>query len=288
VVTLNGADPRAIGRAIETHKVDMIYAVPTVLYRMLEMDLPCKYDLSSLKTIRYGGSPISPAKLEILLKLFGQIFVQGYGSTECWPSVTILGRKDHGTQTRQQIDRLLSVGRPMPGEEVIICDKDGTLLPAGQRGEIWIRGPNTISGYYKAPELTKQNFTSSGFWKSGDMGYMDEQGYIYLVDRKQDMIITGGYNVYAIEVENCLNSHPAVQNSAVVGRPHEIWGEAVCAMVMPAQGSTISPQELIDYCKHHLARYKAPKKIEITDQLPLSSAGKVLRREVRQLLKNRD
>jgi acyl-CoA synthetase (AMP-forming)/AMP-acid ligase II len=288
VVTLNGADPQAIGRAIETHKVDMIYAVPTVLYRMLEMDLPCKYDLSSLKTIRYGGSPISPAKLEILLKLFGQIFVQGYGSTECWPSVTILGRKDHGTQTRQQIDRLLSVGRPMPGEEVIICDKDGTLLPAGQRGEIWIRGPNTISGYYKAPELTKQNFTSSGFWKSGDMGYMDEQGYIYLVDRKQDMIITGGYNVYAIEVENCLNSHPAVQNSAVVGRPHEIWGEAVCAMVMPAQGSTISPQELIDYCKHHLARYKAPKKIEITDQLPLSSAGKVLRREVRQLLKKRD
>jgi acyl-CoA synthetase (AMP-forming)/AMP-acid ligase II len=288
VVTLNGADPQAIGRAIETHKVDMIYAVPTVLYRMLEMDLPCKYDLSSLKTIRYGGSPISPAKLEILLKLFGQIFVQGYGSTECWPSVTILGRKDHGTQTRQQIDRLLSVGRPMPGEEVIICDKDGTLLPAGQRGEIWIRGPNTISGYYKAPELTKQNFTSSGFWKSGDMGYMDEQGYVYLVDRKQDMIITGGYNVYAIEVENCLNSHPAVQNSAVVGRPHEIWGEAVCAMVMPAQGSTISPQELIDYCKHHLARYKAPKKIEITDQLPLSSAGKVLRREVRQLLKNRD
>jgi len=288
VVTLNGADPQAIGRAIETHKVDMIYAVPTVLYRMLEMDLPSKYDLSSLKTIRYGGSPISPAKLEILLKLFGQIFVQGYGSTECWPSVTILGRKDHGTQTRQQIDRLLSVGRPMPGEEVIICDKDGTLLPAGQRGEIWIRGPNTISGYYKAPELTKQNFTSSGFWKSGDMGYMDEQGYVYLVDRKQDMIITGGYNVYAIEVENCLNSHPAVQNSAVVGLPHEIWGEAVCAMVMPAQGSTISAQELIDYCKHHLARYKAPKKIEITDQLPLSSAGKVLRRKVRQLLKNRD
>jgi fatty-acyl-CoA synthase len=288
VVTLNGADPQAIGRAIETHKVDMIYAVPTVLYRMLEMDLPCKYDLSSLKTIRYGGSPISPAKLEILLKLFGQIFVQGYGSTECWPSVTILGRKDHGTQTRQQIDRLLSVGRPMPSEEVIICDKDGTLLPAGQRGEIWIRGPNTISGYYKAPELTKQNFTSSGFWKSGDMGYMDEQGYVYLVDRKQDMIITGGYNVYAIEVENCLNSHPAIQNSAVVGLAHDIWGEAVCAMVTLTQGSSASPQELIDHCKQHLARYKAPKKIEITDQLPLSPAGKVLRREVRRMLTDRD
>lgn len=153
---------------------------------------------------------------------------------------------------------------------------------------IFLRGPNTIEGYYKAPELTEKNFTNSGFWKSGDMGYMDEQGYVYLVDRKQDMIITGGYNVYAIEVENCLNSHPAIQNSAVVGMQHDIWGEAVCAMVMLAQGSTTSSEKLINHCKHHLARYKAPKKIEITDQLPLSPAGKVLRREVRRMLKDRD
>jgi acyl-CoA synthetase (AMP-forming)/AMP-acid ligase II len=285
VVTLNSADPEEIGRVIETHKVDMIYAVPTVLYRILEMGLPHQYDLSSLKTIRYGGSPISPAKLEILLELFGQIFVQGYGSTECWPSVTILGRKDHGTQTREQINRLLSVGRPMPGEEVIVCDKNGVAMPAGQRGEIWIRGANTISGYYRAPQLTKQNFSGNGFWRSGDMGYMDEDGYLYLVDRKQDMIITGGYNVYAIEVENCLNSHPAIQNSAVVGIPHDIWGEEVCAMVMLVQGSTTSPEDLIGHCKQHLARYKAPKKIEITNQLPLSPAGKVLRREVRRLFK---
>lgn len=288
VVTLNGADPETIGRAIETHKVDMIYAVPTVLYRMLEMNLPRKYDLGSLKTIRYGGSPISPAKLEILLELFGPIFVQGYGSTECWPSITILGRQDHGTQTREQIDRLLSVGRPMPGEEVLVCDQDGNQLPAGQRGEIWIRGPNTIAGYYEAPELTKQHFTANGFWESGDMGYMDELGYVFLVDRKQDMIITGGYNVYAIEVENCLNSHPAIQNSAVVGLPHDIWGEEVRAMVTIVRGSSTTAQALIEYCKHHLARYKAPKKIEITDQLPLSPAGKVLRREVRRLLKYRD
>jgi fatty-acyl-CoA synthase len=284
VITLNGADPEIIGRAIEAHKVDMIYAVPTVLYRMIDMDLPHKHNLSSLKTIRYGGSPISPAKLEILLELFGRIFVQGYGSTECWPSVTILGRKDHGTATQEQIDRLQSVGRPMPGEEVIICGEGGRVLPAGERGEIWIRGPNTVKGYYKAPELTDKNFSSGGFWKSGDMGYLDDRGYLYLVDRKQDMIITGGYNVYAIEVENCLNSHPAVRNSAVVGLSHDIWGEEVCAMVMLARESTTTRRELIDYCKHHLARYKAPKKIEITDQLPLSPAGKVLRREVRRLL----
>ena len=288
VVTLNSADPEKIGRVIESLQVDMIYAVPTVLYRMLEINLPARYDLGSLKTIRYGGSPISPAKLEILISHFGQIFVQGYGATECWPSVTILGRNDHNTQTRKQIDRLLSVGRPMPGEEVIICDKDGKVMPPGQRGEIWIRGPNTISGYYKAPALTETNFSNNGFWKSGDMGYMDEEGYVYLVDRKQDMIISGGYNVYAIEVENCLNSHPAVQNSAVVGMPHELWGEAVCAVVMLARGSSASPQELIDHCKHQLARYKAPKKVKIAAQLPLSPAGKVLRREVRRLLEKED
>jgi acyl-CoA synthetase (AMP-forming)/AMP-acid ligase II len=284
ILTLNGADPETIGRTIEDHKVDLIYAVPTVLYRMLDMNLSRTNDLGSLKTIRYGGSPISPAKLEILLDLFGQIFVQGYGSTECWPSVTILTRKDHAIHTQEQIDRLQSVGRPMPGEEVIICDEDGRELTAGRRGEIWIRGPNTIDGYYKAPGLTEENFSSEGFWKSGDMGYMDDLGYLYLVDRKQDMIISGGYNVYAIEVENCLNSHPAVRDSAVVGLPHEIWGEAVCAMVLLAHGRTTTPQELIDHCKNNLARYKAPKRIEITEQLPLSPAGKVLRREVRRRL----
>jgi acyl-CoA synthetase (AMP-forming)/AMP-acid ligase II len=263
----------------------MVYAVPTVLYRMLEMDLPRKYDLSSLKTIRYGGAPISPSKLEVLLALFGPIFVQGYGSTECWPSVTILARKDHGTHSPEQIKKLNSVGRPLPGEEVIICDDNGEILPPGQRGEICIRGPNTVEGYYNNPELTAENFSESGFWKSGDIGYVDAQGYVYLVDRKQDMIITGGYNVYAIEVENCLNSHPAVQNSAVVGIPHESWGEAVCAMVLPSRGCKPASQELKEHCKQHLARYKVPKKIEITDQLPLSPAGKVLRREVRRRLK---
>jgi fatty-acyl-CoA synthase len=174
----------------------------------------------------------------------------------------------------------------MPGEEVIICDEAGNVLPAGERGEIWIRGPNTVAGYYKNPELTQQNFSSGGFWKSGDMGYMDAEGYVYLVDRKQDMIITGGYNVYASEVENCLNSHPAVQNSAVVGRPHDIWGEEICAMVVLAHGSTTSPRELINHCKQQMSRYKAPKKIEITNRLPLSPAGKVLRREVRRLMTN--
>lgn len=282
VATLNKADIETMGQVIAKEKIDMIYAVPTVLYRMLDMDLPSRYDVSSLKTIRYGAASISPSKLEDLLKVFGPVFVQGYGSTECWPSCTILGRGDHRTSSQAWINRLSSVGRPFPNQEVIICDENGEQVPAGERGEIWIRGMNTIQGYYKDPKLTRDNFTPSGFWKSGDIGAMDEDGYVYLIDRKKDLIISGGYNVYAAEVENCLNSHPAVSNSAVVGVPHPDWGEAVWAVVVLREGQEAGPDDLIAYCKEGLARHKAPKRIDIVSQLPLSPAGKVLRRKVRE------
>lgn len=282
VVTLNTADIHKIGAAISDEAVNLIYCVPTVLYRMLEANLTRQYDLNSLKTIRYGAAPISPAKLEKLLAEFGPIFVQGYGSTECWPSITTLGRRDHATANEAQIARLSSVGRPVPGEEVLICDVEGRPLPAGQKGEIYVRGANTIAGYFKAPDLTAINFSPNGFWKSGDIGYLDEAGYLYLVERLKDMIITGGYNVYATEVENCLNSHPAVENSAVVGVPDETWGEAVWAMVLLRKGVGVTDQDLIDHCKTQLASYKAPKKIRFAEALPVSPAGKVLRRQVRE------
>ena len=288
VATLNKADVELLGRTIQDHAINMIYAVPTVLYRMLDMDLPARYDLTSLKTIRYGAAPISPTKLEQLLAAFGQVFVQGYGSTECWPSATILPRADHDLGQAKTLERLRSIGRPFPGEEIIICDDFGKQLGPGENGELWIRGANTVQGYYKDPENTKDNFTSSGFWKSGDIGYLDDEGYVYLIDRKKDLIISGGYNVYATEVENCLNSHPAVQNSAVVGLPHEEWGESVCAVVLLQTGKTVRAEELIAHCKERLARYKAPKRVEIADELPLSPAGKVLRRKVRQQLSEKD
>ena len=284
VATLNKADVELLGSTIQNHSINMIYAVPTVLYRMLDVDLPTRYDLSSLKTIRYGAAPISPAKLERLLDVFGRVFVQGYGSTECWPSATILTRSDHGLDSETAMQRLRSIGRPFPGEEIIICDDEGNLLPPGDAGELWIRGANTVQGYYKDLDNTRENFTPSGYWKSGDIGHMDDDGYVYLIDRKKDLIISGGYNVYATEVEDCLNSHPAVQNSAVVGMPHEEWGESVCAVVVLNAGASVSPQELIDHCKERLARYKAPKRLEIADELPLSPAGKVLRRKVRDHL----
>jgi acyl-CoA synthetase (AMP-forming)/AMP-acid ligase II len=282
IVTSNKADIERMGRIVGQEKIDFIYSIPTVLYRMLDMNMPQKYDLSSLKTIRYGASPISPSKLENLLEEFGQIFVQGYASSECWPPATILARKDHGISNEEQIKRLTTVGQPVPGVEIQICDDNGHGQPAGEKGEIWIRGPNTVKGYFKDPKQTKENFAPNGFWKSGDIGYMDDNGYVYLVDRKKDMIISGGYNVYSTEVENCINRHPAVQNCAVVGIPDDQWGEAVCGVVIVTKGKAAEQQEIIDYCKQHLARYKAPKRIDFVDKLPLSPVGKVLRREVKR------
>ncbi len=285
VVTLNQADMEKMGQVIAAEKIQMIYTVPTVAYRMLDAKLHERYDLSSLKTIRYGAAPISPAKLEALVEAFGPIFVHGYGSTECWPSCSILGRAEHSLEAPEQVARLASIGRPFPGQEIIICDDEGNEQPPGERGELWIRGANTIQGYYKDPVNTRLNFSAGGFWKSGDIGYMDQDGYIFLVDRKKDMIISGGYNVYANEVENCLNAHPAVQNAAVVGLPDEVWGEAVCAAVILAEDAQAGAEELIAHCKQKLARYKAPKRIEIVSELPLSPAGKVLRRLVREQLR---
>ena len=281
IITTNQVDIDLMCRTIESRKVDFIYVVPTVLYRMLDMGLPEKYCLDSLRTIRYGASPISPSKLEELIKQFGKIFVQGYASTESWPPATILGRDDHRLETEEQRHILKSVGFPVPGVEVMICDDTGTEMPPNTKGEIWIRGVSTIACYYKDPEQTKANFSENGFWKSGDIGYCDESGRLYLVDRKKDMIITGGFNVYAQEVENALNAHSGVLNSAVIGIPDEYWGEAVCGVVLLKDGVSVTSEELIAYCKEQLTRYKVPKRIDFVTELPLSTVGKVLRREVR-------
>ncbi len=282
VLTLNQPDVDMICRTVEREKVDLIYTVPTVLYRMLDMELPKHYDLSSLKTIRYGASPISPSKLEELVGQFGMIFVQAYGSTETWTPCVILGRKDHDLSSDTKGGRLNSVGRPMPGVEVQITDDNGNEVPIGEKGEIWIRGFHVTQGYYKDPDQTNQNFCENGFWKSGDIGYMDKDGYIYLVDRKKDMIITGGFNVYAKEVEDCLNSHQSVKMSAVIGLPDDYWGEAVHAEVILKAGEEVKEDELIAHCKQTIAKFKAPKTIKFVDELPLSSVGKVLKRAIKE------
>ncbi|MFD1555020.1 class I adenylate-forming enzyme family protein [Paraburkholderia silviterrae] len=277
-VTQNLPDLALMCRNIEAEKITMTLLLPTLIYRLLEMPEAARFDLSSLRTIAYGGAPMSPAKLRLAQQRFGNIFMQFYGATESLQSVGILGKADHLSATDKQLG---SAGRLQPGVEVRFVGENGTDQPPGSIGEIWVRSRGVISGYYRNPEATAAEF-EDGFWKSGDLGYVDEQGFVYLVDRKKDMIITGGFNVYAVEVEAALSAHPAVSMAAAVGVPHEEWGEAVHAEVRLKEGEQVSAEALIEFVKAKLGRFKAPKSIVFVDALPISVVGKVLRRQVRE------
>lgn len=220
-VTQNAPDLSQWCRNLEAERITMAMLVPTLLYRLLEMPEALEHDLSSLRTIHYGAAPMSPGKLKPLQQRFGNIFVQVYGSTECLQPVSTLNKTDHADAS---VERLASAGRIAPGIELVVMDEMGAPVPAGAIGEIWIRSRATICGYLDNPEATAAEF-ANGFWKSGDLGYLDDTGYLYIVDRKKDMIITGGFNVYAIEVEAALDSHPDVSISAVVGVPHPEWAK---------------------------------------------------------------
>ncbi|CAB3778449.1 Long-chain-fatty-acid--CoA ligase [Paraburkholderia caffeinitolerans] len=276
-VTQNTPDLAQWCRHIEAERITTVMLVPTLLYRLLDMQEALAHDLSTLRTIHYGAAPMSPAKLKPLQERFGNIFVQVYGSTECLQAVATLNKRDHADATPE---RLAAAGRVACNVELLVVDSDGVPVPVGDIGEIWIRGGATIGGYFGNPEASEAEF-AHGFWKSGDLGHLDEHGYLYIVDRKKDMIITGGFNVYAIEVEAVLNAHPDVAMSAVVGVPHEEWGEAVHAEVVLADGATLDAAALIEYAKAHIGRFKAPKSVAFVDALPLSVVGKVLRRQIR-------
>jgi acyl-CoA synthetase (AMP-forming)/AMP-acid ligase II len=210
----------------------------------------------------------------------GNIFVQGYAATEAPMWVSVLNKADHMAALQGNMERLGSAGRVAPGIEVVIADINCNPLPPGTVGEIRIRCRATIRGYHNNPEATAAEF-EDGFWKSGDLGVLDPDGYLTIVDRLKDMIITGGFNVYAVEVEGAINAHAAVLMSAVVGVPHDDWGEAVHAEVVLRDGVEISETELIDHVKARLGGYKSPKSVRFVTQLPLSAVGKVLRRAVR-------
>lgn len=280
-VTMNALDLNAWIDVVEQERISHSFLVPTALYRLLEMQKAQPRNLTSLRTLLYGAAPMSPAKLKDLLNCFGPIFVQSYAATEAAMIISLLGKADHRTDSEQAIARLGSTGRITPGVEVFIADEQGNELPFGQTGEICIRCRGIVQGYYRNPEQSSLEFIDD-YWRSGDLGFMDQQGYLHLVDRLKDMIVSGGFNVYAVEVEAALAEHPAVLMSAVVGVPHHEWGEAVHAEVVLREGAIINTQELIDVVKDRLGSYKAPKSITMVDSLPISVVGKVLRREVRE------
>ena len=280
-ITMNQLDMETWRQVVETERVTHSFLVPTVLYRLLDLQRAQPRDFSSLKTLVYGAAPMSPTKLGELVDCFGQIFVQGYAATEAAMFVSILEKAEHRPGDEAATRHLSSAGRPTPGVEVFVTDPTGKQLPFGETGEIRIRCKAIIKGYYDNPQATAAEF-EDGAWKSGDLGYIDNDGYIYIVDRMKDMIISGGFNVYAVEVEAALASHPAVMMSAVVGIPHAEWGEAVHAEVMLRSGASVAADELMAHAKARLGGYKAPKSLIFVDELPTSAVGKVLRRKVRE------
>ena len=237
-------------------------------------------DFSSLETILYGASPISEEVLAKCVDTFKCQFWQAYGLTETTGAVVNLAPEDHDT-TGPNRHRLRSCGLPGPGVELRIVGDDGEC-GVREVGEIWIRSPQNTIGYWRLPEETAKAFTEDGWFKSGDAGYLDEDGYLYIHDRVKDMIVSGGENVYPAEVENVLMAHPAIADVAVIGVPHEKWGETAKAIVVVAPGSEVTEAEIIAYAKERLATFKCPTSVEWIDVLPRNPSGKVLKKDLRE------
>jgi long-chain acyl-CoA synthetase len=271
-------EPKAVLDNIEAHDVTMTVMVPTMIAMLLAHPDFDPQRMRSLQVLTYGASPMPGALLERLLALFPDLDVyQGYGMTECCAVLTSLGPDEH----RAGGDLLRSAGRPVPGVVLSIQDGEGNELPHGETGEVCARAGNLMREYWKRPKETAEAFRG-GMYHTGDAGYLDERGYLFLVDRVKDMIVTGGENVYSAEVENALASHPAVAEVAVIGIPHDVWGEAVHAIVVLKPDAAATEDELVAHVRERIAGYKVPKSIDFrTEPLPLSGALKVLKRELR-------
>lgn len=217
------------------------------------------------------------------MKVFGPIFAQGYGQSESGPAISHLSREDHNVLDRpkEEQKKLMSAGRPDIGVQVRIVDDEANDVEPGKVGEIIVQSKQTMVEYWHKPDDTQASIVN-GWLYTGDMGYYDEKGYIYIVDRKKDMIISGGENVYPREVEELLYRHPAVLEAAVIGIPDPYWVEKVHAIVVLKEGASLTADELIAFCKEHIAGYKAPKSVEFVDSLPKNPAGKILKRELRE------
>jgi acyl-CoA synthetase (AMP-forming)/AMP-acid ligase II len=280
-VILPGFAAHSVLAAVELHRITDTLLVPTMLQMVVDHPAVGDYDLSSLRTLIYGASPISEALLDRAQALLpGVRFIQGYGMTELASAVTLLLPEDHGPEGRAS-GRLRSAGRPAAHAEVRVVDDNDIELPRGAVGEIAVRGRSVMLGSWRRQSETAVALRG-GWMHTGDGGYMDHAGYVYIVDRMKDMIVSGGENVYSAEVENALHRHPAVAASAVIGVPDPNWGERVHAVVVLQPGVSASADELRAHCKQFIAGYKAPRSVEFVEALPLSAAGKVLKHELRR------
>ncbi len=264
---------------IQQERCTHINAVPTVYGWLIMFPDLDQFDLSSLRLMTYAGSPMPEAVLRKCIAKFGNRLAQGYGLTEAAPAVSELMPEDH-VLAGPRAKLLRSAGRSLPGVEVRVVDDSGAPLKPGQAGEVVVRGANVLMGYWKNPQLTAEKLRD-GWFHTGDIGFIDEEGYLYLVDRKSDMIITGGENVYPTETENVLHSHPAVQECVVTSAPDDNWGERVQAAVVLKPGAAATEKDLIEFCKSKLAGFKCPKRVEFWNELPKSTVGKIRRKDVK-------
>jgi len=270
-------DPGEILRLVSERRVNHSFWVPAMMLFLLNHPDCPKTDFSSLKSILYGASPIPEDLLVQALDTFRCNFIQAYGLTETTGAICLLEAPDHVPGS----PRLRSCGRPVFGTEVRVVDADGRPLPSGEVGEIAVRGEQVMKGYWNLPDATAQAIVD-GWFRTGDAGYYDEDGYLYIHDRVKDMIVTGGENVYPAEVESALFAHPDVADVAVIGVPDDRWGEVVKAVVVRRPGSELDAEELIAWCADRIAGYKRPRSVDFVDALPRNPTGKVLKKELRE------
>ena len=282
VVVVTKPDPATVLGAIARHRVTEFFLPPTVIYRLLDMPGIEKVDFSSLRYFIYGAAPMSVEKLKRAIEVFGPVMAGGYGQTEAPASISYLTPAEHFVEGQLASDeRLSSVGRPNPLIRVEIMNERAEPLPQGETGEICVRGDLLMKGYYQAPDKTAETLVD-GWLHTGDIGHLDAEGYLHITDRKKDMIISGGFNIYPSEVEQVLWAHPAVRDCAVIGVPDEKWGEAVKAVVELNAGHEAGAEELITLCKGKLGSVKAPKSVDFVAALPRSPVGKVLKKDLRE------
>ncbi|WP_405139106.1 acyl-CoA synthetase [Nocardia sp. NBC_01388] len=275
-VIIPSFDPVSTLNAIAAHRVTDTLLVPVMIQLVVDHPRVAEFDLSSLDAIMYGASPIAQAVLERAMKVFPNAsFTQAYGMTEVAPVATLLGPADHAAGL------LRSAGRGAPHSEIRIVDPDDVPVPSGTVGEIVVRGDHVMLGYWNKPAETA-GALRGGWMHTGDGGYLDDRGYLYVVDRIKDMIVSGGENVYSAEVENAVAAHPDVAACAVIGVPDAEWGERVHAVIVCVPGASVTTEQIREHTKTLIAGYKAPRSVEVVEALPVSGAGKILKRELRK------
>lgn len=264
--------------AVEQAGVTRLFIVPAALHILLQHPRCALVDFSRLKYILYGAAPIPLELLRQCIQMFKCEFIQAYGMTETTGTICMLPPEDHDPAGNP---RMRSAGKALPGVELKVVDDQGNIVPTGQVGEIWTRSSNNMIGYWNLPDATAKTMVDGGWIKTGDAGYLDEDGYLFIHDRVKDMIISGGENVYPAEVESAIYGHPDVLEVAVIGVPDEKWGEAVKAVCVPRASATIDPDSVIAWARERIAGFKVPRSIDVIAALPRNASGKILRKDLR-------